>query len=67
ISGSDLHESYLKLTREILKAFPSWSLEDLLNTDVKYLDDIIFVSEKSKQPQVMDMETWILETGGVNV
>ncbi|WP_158409728.1 hypothetical protein [Enterococcus cecorum] len=57
----------MKLTREILKAFPSWSLEDLLNTDVKYLDDIIFVSEKSKQPQVMDMETWILETGGVNV
>lgn len=57
----------MKLTREILKAFPSWSLEDLLNTDVKYLDDIIFVSEKSKQPQVMDMEQWILETGGVNV
>lgn len=56
----------MKLTREILKAFPSWSLEDLLNTDVKYLDDIIFASEKSKQPQVMDMETWILETGGVN-
>ncbi|GAB6385706.1 hypothetical protein [Enterococcus cecorum] len=57
----------MKLTREILKAFPSWSLEDLLNTDVKYLDDIIFASEKSKQPQVMDMEQWILETGGVNV
>lgn len=57
----------MKLTREILKAFPSWSLEDLLNTDVKYLDDIIFASEKPKQPQVMDMETWILETGGVNV
>lgn len=56
----------MKLTREILKAFPSWSLEDLLNTDVKYLDDIIFASEKAKQPQVIDMETWILETGGVN-
>jgi len=43
----------MNVVRSILSANPNWTINDILNTDVKYLYEFIFTNKKPKKNKVV--------------
>lgn len=52
--------------KQTILAFPGWNINTILETDVQYLDEIMFSDTDNKQPsanrrEVVSMEDWFKE------
>ncbi|WP_251869199.1 hypothetical protein [Enterococcus italicus] len=45
----ELHDLQVNLVKQLIERFPGWSLNDILNTDVKYLHEIMFTKTPNKK------------------
>ena len=41
----------VSMVKTIVQSYPSWSLNDILNTDIKYLNQILFTDPPKKKKQ----------------
>lgn len=72
ISSSDHHELQLDVVRSILKIYPSWTINDVLNTDTLYLYEIMFKKtpkgnrskRKKKQRRIRPLSDLVKGEGG---
>lgn len=49
MSWSEIHEYQLAFIRQIIISFPNWTINDVLETDIKYLYQLIFKTEEKKK------------------
>lgn len=45
----ELHDLQVNLVKQLIERFPGWSLNDILNADVKYLHEIMFTKKPNKK------------------
>lgn len=57
-----MHQLQINLVKNMIEAFPGWSLNDILNTDTKYLHEIMFTkTPKKKQKKIRPLSELVKE------
>lgn len=51
MTWEEVHDVQLNFVRQIMTTFPSWTLDEVLETDTRRLLQVIFKGKKTKKPK----------------
>lgn len=68
MTWEDVRNMQLSFIKQIISTFPSWTIDDVLETDINRLHQIMFFDRESygqtkKNKEIVSMEEWFQEIG----
>lgn len=66
MSWEDVRNMQLSFIKQIISIFPSWTIDDVLETDVRRLHEVMFFDQKqlpTQEKKIVSMEDWFQEIG----